>query len=212
MKRLFLAALGLVASATIALAQVNVVPQVGLTTGYLARQTYSSSFVGLVPVTAGTDVVCIAGSATKLVRLQYIKIWGTTASAVQDLPVMLLRRASADTGGTPATTTANPGVTTQIAKRDTTNGTASATLISYTANPTIVDSAPTYLDSSLLTMPIVTSVTPAVPVDFNYARDTENFMQAPVLNGVAQQICVNIQGVTVTNASVWNGVIAWTEE
>jgi hypothetical protein len=212
MKRLLLSLLAVAISATAALAQVNVVPSTGLTTGYLSRQTYSSSFVGLVPVTAGTDVLCISGSATKTIRLQYIKIWGTTASAVQSLPVMLLRRASLDTGGTPALTTANPGVTTQIAKRDTTNGAATAVLVSYTANPTIVDTSPTFLDSAILTMPIVTSAVSPLPVDFNFARDTENFLQAPVLAGLTQQICVNINAATVTNASVWNGVVAWTEE
>jgi hypothetical protein len=212
MKRFLLPLWALVASTTIALAQVNVVPSVGLTTGYLARQTYSSSFVGLVPVTAGTDVICIAGSATKTVRLQYIRLFGTTASAVQTLPIMLLKRASADTGGTPALTTANPGVTTQISKRDSNNGAATATLISYTANPTIVDTSPVFLDSGMMTMPIVTSAVAPVATEFNYARDTENFLQLPTLYGVAQQICVNINAATVTNASLWNGVITWTEE
>ena len=212
MKRFFLAALGLVASATIALAQVNVVPQVGVTSSYLARQTYSSAFVGLVPVSGGTDVLCIAGSATKTIRLESIKIWGTTATAIQQLPVLLLRRTVADTGGTPATTTANPGVTTQIASRNTSNGTPTATLISYTANPTINDSAPTYVDSAEMVMPIVTSSVVAQPVVFDYAKDAVNLMQHPALVGAAAQFCINIQSATVSNASVWNGSVTWIEE
>lgn len=207
--------LGIIASAlaaSAALAQVNVVPSVGLTTGYLAKQTFSSAFFGLVPVTAGTDVVCIAGSATKAIRVQQIKIWGTAATAVQTLPLTLLRRVSVDTGGTAATTTANPGVTTQISKREAGNGTATAVLISYTASPTIVDTAPTYIDSQLLTMPIVTSAVTAAPVDFNFAKDAENLLQVPLLTGVAAQLCVNIGGATITNAAAWNGSITWTEE
>jgi hypothetical protein len=209
------ALLGIIASAlaaTAALAQVNVVPQVGVTSAYLGKQTYSSAFFGLVPVSGGTDIVCIAGSATKSVRVQQIKIWGTAATAVQTLPLNLVRRTSADTGGTAASTTANPGVTTQIAKRETGNATATATLISYTANPTIVDSAPTYLDSQLLTMPIVTSAVSALPVDFNFAKDVENLLQAPLLSGAAAQLCVNIAGATITNAAAWNGSISWIEE
>lgn len=210
MKRLLLL-LALLASP--AAAQVNVVPQAGLTWGYVPRATYSSAFFGLVPVTAGTDVICIAGSASRTVRLQRITIWGTTATAVQTLPLNLVRRATADTGGSAATTTANPGVTTQITRRDTSvAGTATAVLISYTANPTINDAAPTYIDSQLLTMPVVTSVATASPADFFFARDVENLLSAPTLYGVAQQICVNINAATITNASLWNGSIVWTEE
>ena len=60
-------------------AQINSVPSVGLTTGYLPKATYSSAFFGLVPVvTSGTDQICISGSATKTVRVVRITIWGTT--------------------------------------------------------------------------------------------------------------------------------------
>lgn len=215
LKRILASALGLLALCTCALAQINAVPQAGVTTGYLAKATYSSAFFGLVPVSGGTDLICISGSATKVVRLQRLSLWGTTATAVQTLPVNLLRRASLDTGGTAATTTANPGVTTQIAARDTgqnLNTSPTAVLISYTANPTIVDSAPVYLDSQLLTMPVVTTAAIAAPTDFFFARDVENNIQVPTLRGAAQQICVNIAAVTITNASVLNGSLVWTEE
>jgi hypothetical protein len=134
---------------------------------------------------------------------------------VQTLPINLLRRATADTGGTAATTTANPGIATQISSRDTgqnPNTSSTAVLTSYTANPTINDAVPVYIDSQLLTMPVVTSVIGAAPADFFFARDVENNVQAATLRGVAQQICVNINGVTITNASVWNGSVVWTEE
>lgn len=196
-------------------AQVNTVPQVGLTTGYLPKNTYSSAFFGLVPVSGGTDIVCIAGSATKTVRLQSISIWGTVATATQNLPVNLLRRVALDTGGTPASTTANPGVTTQIASRDTgvnPNTAASATLISYTANPTINDAAPVYLDSALLFLPLTTTASPSAPVLFAFSDGNENLLMPPALRGAAQQICVNIAGVTLSNAVALNGSIVWTEE
>lgn len=213
MIRLFALVLAALLGATSAIAQVNVVPTVGMVTTYLPKATYSSAFFGLVPVSAGTDVVCITGSASRTVKVQRITIWGTAATAVQTLPLNLVRRASADTGGTAATTTANPGVVTQISRRDpNTSSAATAVLTSYTANPTIVDAAPTYIDSQLLTMPIVTSAVSALPADFNFARDIENLLAPPTLYGVAQQICVNINGATITNAAAWNGSIVWTEE
>jgi hypothetical protein len=212
MRKFLALALGAALLVAPAVAQVNFVPQPGVQSAYVAKTTYSSSFFGLVPVvTSGTDQVCISGSATKTVRVQRITIWGTTATAPQTVPLSLVRRASLDTGGTAAGTTANPGITTQIAKRDTSTVAATAVLVSYTAAPTIVDTAPTYIDTQLLAMPIVTSVMSAVPVDFHFARDTENLLQPPTLVGVAQQLCVN-NAAALTNASAWNGSIVWTEE
>jgi len=212
MKRLYLAGLGLLALTAAALSQVNVVPQVGLTTAYLAKATYSSAFFGLVPVvTSATDQICISGSATKTIRIQRLTIAGTTATANQSVPLSLLRRVSLDTGGTAALTTANPGVTTQIAKRDVSTSAPTAVLVSYTAAPTIVDSAPTYIDSLMMTMSLVVATGSPGVVDFNYARDIENLLQAPTLVGVNSQICVN-NSAALTNASLWNGSIVWTEE
>lgn len=216
MKRLLLSALGLLALGVAAVAQVNSVPQIGLTTGYLPKSTYSSAFFGLVPVvTSGTDQICISGSATKVVRLQRLVLYATTATGAQAISVSLLRRVSLDTGGTAALTTANPGVTTQIASRDTgqnPNTAPTAVLVSYTAAPTIVDTAPVYIESQTFSMPLglVSTQSPGV-ADFYYARDAENNLQVPTLRGAAQQICVN-NNVTITNASVWGGYLVWTEE
>jgi hypothetical protein len=216
MKRILLSALGLLALGTAALAQVNVVPQAGVTTGYLPKSTYSSAFFGLVPVvTAGTDQICISGSATKVVRVQRITVWGTTTTAAQTMPLNLVRRASLDTGGTAATTTANPGISTQITSRDTgqnPNTASTAVLVSYTAAPTIVDSAPVYIDSQLVALPLglATTQLPAL-ADFYFSRDAENNLQLPTLRGVNQQICVN-NSTAFGNASVLNGSIVWTEE
>jgi len=197
-------------AATAALAQVNVVPQVGVTSGYVYKQTFSAAFFGLVPVSGGTDVVCIAGSASKLVRVQQVVISGTTATAPQTVPVQLLRRVAADTGGTPASTTANPANT--VAKLDTGNGAPTATLISYTANPTVNDASPTYLESWLMTMPVVTGVMTPLSVNYQFDYTIASLNQPPTLRGIAQQICVSLGGATLTNASAWNGHITWTEE
>lgn len=213
MKRIVGAALAALFT-TSALAQVNFVPQSGITAGYYAKQTYSSAFFGLVPVSGATDVVCIAGSATKTVRVQDIKLSGTVATAAITFPIQIVRRATADTAGTAATTTANPGVATQIASRDTGQGlntSSTATLISYTANPTINDSAPVYLDSQLLSLSLTTAAANSV-TDFNFGFYAEDNIQMPTLRGTAQQICVNFGAVTLANAAALNGVITWTEE
>lgn len=207
--RSFLVAALLGASAP-ALAQINVVPQTGLTTGYLPKQTFSAFWVGLVPPASATDVVCIAGSSTKTIRLMSIKISGTATTAI-NLPLTVLRRTLADTAGTAGTTTANPANT--ISARDT--GTAlataaTATLISYTAVPTINDTSPTYIDSAYANFG--TSATNAPGAFFDFAKDTENQLQMPTVRGAAQQICLNFNATSIGAAGTTTGSITWTEE
>jgi hypothetical protein len=196
---------------TSALAQVNFVPQMGITSGYAAKTTYSSAFFGLVPAASATDLVCIAGSAAKVIRVNRIVIGGSGTAV--SLPIQVVRRATADTAGTPAATTANPGITTQIASMDTgqsANTSATATLISYTANPTINDTAPVYLASAMLGI-VATTVGAFTPMTiFDFAKDIENNVQVPTLRGAAQQICVNLGAASPTAAL--NGFITWSEE
>ena len=213
MKRILLGFALTGALSAYAYAQVNTVPQAGITSGYLAKTTYSSSFFGFVPFTAATDEVCISGSASKVIRLARISIGGT-ASSIINVPVTVLRRVSLDTGGVAATTTANPGITTQIASRDTgqsPNSAATAVLVSYTTGPTIVDTAPVYLDSGTMPLPATGTTNGFGNLIFDWSRDIENNVQVPTLRGAAQQICLNFNGTTPGTALL-NGSITWTEE
>lgn len=206
MKRLLLSALGLLALCNLAYGQAN--PTFGVTSGYAPKQTYSAVFFGLVPAATTTDLICIAGSAGKTITVQNFKITGSgTAIAV---PVNILRRVLLDTGGTPASTTANPANT--ISRRVTTNGAPTATLISYTANPTINDTSPTYIDSGVLAVAATTVGVVSAPLIFDWGKDIENLQQAPTIrNGqTTQQICANLNGTSAT--ALLNGSITWTEE
>lgn len=206
----FLSVLGafLAIGVACASAQVNVVPQVGQVSAYITRNTYSAAFIGLVPPASATDTICIAGSARKTVRVRKIVVSGSAGTLVT-LPVTLIRRASVATGGTAASTTANPANT--ISKRDTQNPTATAVPISYTAVPTITDSSPTYMDSASVTLPVTSAGTVSVPLVFDYSANNIGLQQAPVLRGVAQQLCLNFNTVSVSSGLL-NGVITWTEE
>src|SRR5258708_21343709 len=139
-------------------------------------------------------MICLAGSATKTIKLQSLKLSGTgTAISV---PVTLLKRVTADTGGTAASTTANPANT--ISKRDSSNATATAVPVAYTANPTIVDTAPTYIDSAQMGVFSTTVSLIGVPLLFDYGPDGVNLRQAPTLRGAAEQICVNLNATSAT--------------
>lgn len=199
-------ALGVALFATPALAQVNVVPQVGVTTNYLPKVTYSAGFIGLVPAASTTDLLCIAGSATKIIKLQNIRLSGSGTAI--SIPVTVLKRVSADTGGTAATTTANPANT--ISKRDSTTSVATATLIAYTANPTIVDTSPTYIDSAQFGVVATTVGSSNASTVFNYGANDADLLQPPVLRGAAEQICLNLNATTAT--ALLTGSVTWTEE
>lgn len=186
---------------------VNVVPQVGLTWGYAPKATYSAAFVGLVPAASATDVACIAGSASKTITLTKVELSGTAGTLVT-LPVSLVRRAAADSGGTSAGTTANPANT--ITKHNAGNSAATATLIAYTANPTINDSAGTRFATKSLTLPTTTAGTVYVPAVFDFGQ-AQSLQQGIVLRGAAQQVCINLNGVSVSSG-VLNGSFTWTEE
>lgn len=191
---------------TSALAQVNVVPQVGVNSAVITRNTYSAVALALPPASSATDIACIAGSATKTVYINFVGVSGT-AGTLTTTPVTLLRRAAVDTGGTAATTTANWANT--IAELDTNNPTPTATLISYSANPTINDTSPTYLRSRNVTFPTIASGTVLVPIVWEW--DTTSFGERPTLRGTSEQICVNLNSATVSSG-VLQLTVEWTEE
>lgn len=204
MKALLLLGAALLVAAP-ASAQVNTVPQVGVVSGYVPKVTYSAGFIGLVPAASATDVICLAGSATKTVKLTGIRLGGSAGTAVA-VPVTLVRRVAVNTGGTAATTTANPA--NNISKRDTGNATATAVPIAYTANPTITDTAPTYMDSIEVFFGVTTASIASVTTTYN-AIDT--LVQPPTLSGAAAQFCLNFNAVSISTGLL-NGSITWTEE
>lgn len=189
-----------------ATAQVNSVAQTGVIRAYAPPTTYSAGFIGLVPAAATTDLLCIAGSATKTIYVQSIRLGGSgTAISV---PATLLKRATADTGGTAATTTANPA--NNISKRDSGNAASTATVIAYTANPTINDATPTYIDSLQLGVVATTVGAPSASVTFNFASNNADLLQPLTLRGVAEQACVNLNGTSAT--ALLSGSITWIEQ
>lgn len=205
-RKLIFVGSALALSVVSATAQVNTVPQVGVATAVVTRNTYSAVALALPPAASATDIACIAGSSTKTVYVSRIRISGTAGTLVS-APFTLVRRTTADTGGTAATTTANWANT--IAKNDTNNPTPTATLISYSANPTINDTSPVYLRSAYLTLPTTAAGTSISPIQWDW--DSLEFMQRPALRGAAQQFCINLNGVSVSSGLLHIN-IQWSEE
>lgn len=215
MKRLILA-LGLLLG-WVALAQaqvpcigtggVNTTPQPGIVcqTDSLVP-TYHAVSVALVPGTAPTDISCITGSATKVVRLKKIRLSGTAGTAI-NVNVLLTKHTVADSGGTPATSTALP-VPYPV---DSTMAAASATTQAWTANPTINDSTPGITNASTLFLPVTSTAGGSSGVLFYWDEGGYAF-SPPVLRGVAQQVCINFNGATAPSSGAVNVEYVWTEQ
>lgn len=212
MKKLLIALGFLLGLAAPALAQVpcpgvggvNSVPQLGVACEQEPGvASYAATGIALVPASTATDLACLTGVAGKVVRLQQVSINGSAGTLI-NVPVTLRKNASADTGGTAATSTALP----VPYALDSANPAAGASTIAYTANPTIVDTTPGLIDSGVLVLSATGTLAGNTGLLFNYFN--RNFLEAPTLRGIAQQVCVNLNSTTVSSG-VLSVSFKWTE-
>lgn len=196
--------LGLCAQASaqcIGAGNINTVNQPGISC--LSEPTidsYAATGIAIVPAASATDIACLTGSATKVVRLQMIRVVGTGTAIT--IPVVITKHAAANTGGTATIGGAIP----VPYPLDSTDAAATATTVAYTANPTITDSTPGVMDVQFLGLAATTTST-AGNATFNY--DNRNFIEALTLRGIAQQVCVNLNATSPT-ASL-SVSFRWTE-
>src|SRR5258708_8996623 len=199
MRRLLLALglfLGLTASAVAQCVSVagasGPAPQPGITCASEPVVTsYAATSVALVPVAAGaTDYMCIAGSATRTVRIQDIQVYGT-ATTIVTTPLLVMKHVSLNTGAASA-------VGTQIPvpyALDSNNVAPTATTRAWiTANPTITDAGPGIIASGNLQLNLPAAVSTRTVFDWK----ERNFMQAPIIRGTVQEICLNLNTTAVT--------------
>lgn len=210
MKKLLLAFglwLGLGASALaqcVAVGGVNSVPQVGVVCqSEPTTDSYVATGVGIAPASTATDIACLTGSATRIIRVQRIRVSGTAGTLIT-LPVLITKHVSANTGGTAATGTALP----VPYPLDSTDATVTATATAYTANPTIVDAAAGIIAAATLSLNTTSALVGQGEVEFNWV--SRNFMEPPTLRGIAQQVCVNLNSTSPSSGLV-NVTFAWTE-
>lgn len=182
---------------------INSVPRSGVSCpSDSIAPTYAATGVGIAPASSATDIACITGNATNVVRVQQVRVSGSAGTLIS-LPVLITKHTVVNTGGTAATSTALPVPN----KLDSLNPSPVATTTAYTANPT-VDATATILDAGIVTLN-VTTVAGGAPTTFSWT--TRAYNEAPVLRGVAQQVCVNLNGVTVSSGLVAVSFL-WTEQ
>lgn len=167
--------------------------------GEVTKATYSAATLGLLSAASATDIFTIIGSGTKTVRIRRLEITGFSASGGM-IDVQIIKRSAADTTGTSTTLTAVP--------HDSNNSAATAVVKAYTANPGALGAAVGPLVNFKMVLPIAAGTNPNLPVRYTFG---EAGCQNIVLRGAAENIAINLNGVTVTGGN-FDITITWSEE
>ena len=164
------------------------------------RATFRYVAQDITPVATATDVLVLTGSATKVIRVTKVEVVGTaTAASIYDH--YIVKRTTANTGGTSTNVTA--------AKSDSADDAQTAALTLYTANPSAVgtgiavEAHKTYLSAS------ATPGAAALPSSYEFGVRND---KAIVLRGTSESLAINFNGQAVpTGASLYLS-FEWTED
>jgi|WetSurMetagenome_2_1015567.scaffolds.fasta_scaffold00674_21 hypothetical protein len=159
------------------------------------RDTYSAAISGLVLAAAATDISCLSGSATKDLVLKQVDFSGTATSNTA-VDMLLIKRSSANTGGTSTALTDVPN--------DSANPAGTATVMAYTANPTVGTAVGT-VEAIKFTMAAATSQVYERTRHYGIEED-----QGIVLHGVNESVCLNFNGQTISGAAL-SVTMEWRE-
>jgi hypothetical protein len=161
-------------------------------------QTYSSAIVGLNVANNPTDIFTITGSASKTVRIHNVTVTATqTTSTIRD--VQLIKRSSANSGGSSSTPAAVP--------LDSSNAAATAVVRAYTTNPTVG----TLVGTAVAAKMLIGTTTTAFRDAFSYNTPNNSNAQEIVLRGVTEVLAINLNGVT-SAGNLFDISITWSEE
>jgi len=163
------------------------------------RATYDAASSAFTPGATPTDVFTLTGSGTKTIRVTRIRVSGIQTTTGNNA-FFLIKRSSANTGGTSASVTAVP--------RDSTNAAATGTVLQYTANPTLGGTIGSVRCSRLFT-----PAAAAVAASDTIIWDFDDFQTGPViLRGTGQVLAVNFNGAALPAGLSLLCSITWTEE
>ena len=160
------------------------------------KTTYSASINNIVPALTPTDIFSITGSASKTIKIHSIQI-DATATAAAVVAVFVVKRSTANTAGTSTAPTVVP--------LDSASATGTATVLAYTANPTLGTLVGNVRSEKLL---VSTATTSGETLLINFG---DSLGSPIVLRGVSQVLAFNLNAVSLTGGSV-NCFVEWTEE
>lgn len=179
--------------ATSALAQTqNVQP--------IRRATYSMVASGITPAASATDFVTLTGSATKTVWVHEAGCSGTSTAAATHV-IVALKRSTANSAGTSAALTEVP--------HDSLSSAATATGLSYSANPTTGTLVGNIGAQMLSTVEAAANVANSSVVKFEFGAD--GWTQPVVLRGATQVFALNGAGASFAAGTALTCWVTWSE-
>lgn len=161
--------------------------------------TFRAAVTALQAPLGGTgDLFCIQGSASRLIKVKQITVSGSDTTA-QVYSFALVKRSTANSGGTSTVPVAVPLDTTQNVTA------ATATLAAYT----VVPSSPGTLVGNIgaRAVSFATGATPST----TWSWDPTQLYSDVRLRGVAQSMCLNAPAAFTTAGPLLAIEVTWTE-
>ena len=171
---------------------INVYPQ---------WNTYNATIAALTPVASATDFFTLTGSATKVIYVRAIGCTGTSTT-VASLIVSAMVRSTADTLGT---STGSPAAV----PLDSSFPAATATVLAYTANPTVGTLVGNVGSGLLQTLAPASANGFPNGLYFNFLQ--VNGDQPIVLRGTSQVLALNAGGNSFSSGANLTCSVTWTE-
>lgn len=163
------------------------------------KQTYSSMTQYVSNVAGGaTDTCTLTGSATKTIRVRRIYFGMVATTAITD-PIAIVKRSTANTGGTSSVMVPVP--------YDSRNAAATATVAFYTANPTTGTLVGVLADPLFSVGNLTTGGAQSFPSEFQFGR----LGQPILLRGIAEVLAVNLNSFGYSGNLTTCG-FEWTED
>jgi hypothetical protein len=165
------------------------------------KPTFYTASIALAAAATPTDIFCLNGAANTVARVKQIAVAGTASSAGQ-IQVLLIKRASLNTGGTLATGLAAPAAV----RADIQGPPAAVTPIAWTANPTLGAFGGVIAG---VVWNITTNGSSANPSGSSSGTFGDDQHEAPHVRS-GEALCINFNSTAVTGMSVDIGA-RWTE-
>lgn len=166
------------------------------------KPSYSAAAV-YAPAASGTDTCSIAGSASKTIKVRQVVFTATGAAAGVTEAIAVIKRSTAYTAGAGGTMAQVPYDSINSLTSSTTNAGTSGLVEYWTGNPTVGTAVGTLADPFVY---IGTAILGGARYTFNFG----DLASPIVLRGVAQNLAVNLNGVTISGNISCR--FEWTEE
>lgn len=162
------------------------------------KRTYTSVIRGVASAAAPTDILTITGSSSCTTKVWLINIEANQTTIGRG-DIILIKRSAVNEGGTSVVASLIPFDATDIA--------GSSTIRTYTANPAGLGTSAGNVYATTYEYKATGDKPDILGIEFGKSLLTK----AITLNGAAESLCVNLNGVTLTGGS-FNFIVVITEE